>query len=156
MENVRKVLDLAPHPEGGAFGEVFRSDRRVRPLDGEGGERSALTHIYFHLEPGEVSRFHRVASDEAWHLYEGGGVILHQWREGSDSVERVRLDRDNHRYCHVVPAGTWQAAEPLGGAVLVGCSVGPGFEFEDFELVETEGPVAQAIRNIDSSLEKFL
>ncbi|MFP4358198.1 MAG: cupin domain-containing protein [Puniceicoccaceae bacterium] len=156
MENVRNALNLAPHPEGGAFAEVFRSARRVRPLDAAGAERSALTHIYFHLEPGEVSRFHRVAADEAWHLYEGGGVILHQWREGAGSVERIRLGRDRRRYCHVVPAGTWQAAEPVDGPVLVGCSVGPGFEFEDFELAGSEGPVARAIRSIDPSLGRFL
>lgn len=137
------VPDLLPHPEGGSFREVYRSPARV---SADAGERAALTHIYFALEPGEVSRFHRVASDEVWHLYEGEGVRLHLW-DGTDAApESVELSRAGRTFCHVVPAGAWQAAEPLGEGVLVGCTVAPGFEFEDFELIAEGTDAAERLR----------
>lgn len=127
---------LIEHPEGGRFREVFRSPRTVRTSSG--GERSALTHIYFALGPGESSKFHRVASDEVWSLYDGAGLRLYVWDDVSGAVEEWELSRNAGRYCHVVPAGAWQAAVPLHGPVLVGCSVAPGFEFADFALLEAE------------------
>ncbi len=68
-----KPIDLTEHPEGGRFREVFRSAKTVFTQDG--AIKSALTHIYFSLKSGEVSRFHRVASDEIWNLYQGSGLI---------------------------------------------------------------------------------
>lgn len=155
MAHVRDRLGLIPHPEGGAFAEIFRSDRIVRP-ESHGKARRALTQIYFHLEPGEVSRFHRVESDEAWHLYEGEGLALYEWTPGATEVRRTRLSREEARFCHVVRAGRWQAAAPVSGPVLAGCSVGPGFEFEDFALVDKDSPEADAIRALDPDLERFL
>ena len=122
--------ELIEHPEGGRFKEVFRSSGVVTSANGQ--NRSALTHIYFELKAGEVSRFHKVQSDEVWNLYKGGGVYLYTW-DGSDAPPtRYELSEAANTYCHVVPAGVWQAAEPINDAVLVGCSVGPGFEFDDF------------------------
>ena len=60
-------LDLRPHPEGGWYAEVFRSDVAVQPLDGR-GVRVGLTTIYFLLTRGQRSRLHRVTSDEVWHF----------------------------------------------------------------------------------------
>lgn len=136
--------DLVAHPEGGRFQEVFRSTAQVMATGGR--ERSALTHIYFSLARGEVSRFHRVASDEVWNLYRGEGLRLHLWDGAGSAPVTVELSAARGVYCHVVPAGCWQAAEPLGNEVLVGCSVGPGFAFEDFELMNPEGAEAAAIR----------
>ncbi len=68
-----------------------------------------------------------MASDEVWHHYAGGALLLHQLESGP-----LRLDPGHPQA--VVPAGIWQAAEPDGEAVLAGCTVAPGFEFEDFEL----------------------
>lgn len=155
MDDWRGQFGLEPHPEGGAFRELFKSAERVTPEDGR-SERSAVTHIYFHLKQGEVSRFHRVLSDEIWHLYEGEGVILYQWEPGSDRVEKIVVGGETFPHCYVVRKGGWQAAEPLGAEVLVGCTVGPGFEFEDFALIESQSPEAEAIRSLNSSLEKFL
>lgn len=123
-----KPTALQAHPEGGAFQEVFRSAHLVEARQ---GSRAALTHIYFALERGAVSRFHRVTSDEVWNLYRGRlRLVL------SDGVvvEEVQLDPAREEFCHVVPAGWWQAAVPLDGPALVGCSVGPGFAFRDFTL----------------------
>jgi predicted cupin superfamily sugar epimerase len=71
--------DLIEHPEGGRFREVFRSKARVTTRRGD--SRSALTHIYFSLNQGEVSRFHRVTSDEVWNLYQGTGLRLYTWAD---------------------------------------------------------------------------
>lgn len=129
-EQLIRTLGLAPHPEGGWYRQVFKSEQRVtRHVDG--AERSALTTIYFLLVEGTYSAWHRVQSDEAWHFYEGDPLEL-LTRDGS-----TRLDAE-HRV-HVMRAGEWQAARPLGAYTLVGCTVGPGFEFEDFEM--NPGPI---------------
>ena len=128
-----KPGDLIAHPEGGRFREVYRAATQVRT--GAGADRAAVTHIYFALDPGEFSCFHRVTSDEIWNLYEGDGVRLHLWGGTSEPPTTVELTRSDRSYCHVVPAGVWQAAEPLGAAVLVGCTVAPGFEFADFTML---------------------
>jgi uncharacterized protein len=119
-------LALAPHPEGGWFRQVYRSEDRVT-RQSDGADRSALTTIYFVLVEGISSAWHRVQSDEAWHFYEGDPLEL--LIRGEDPVV---LDAE-HRI-HVVPARAWQSARTLGAYTLVGCTVGPGFQFEDFEM----------------------
>ncbi len=125
-EQLIHTLALTPHPEGGWYRQVFKSEERVT-RHADDAQRSALTTIYFLLVEGTTSAWHRVQSDEVWHFYEGDGLEL-LTRESS-----TRLDAD-HRV-HVVKAREWQAARPLGAYALVGCTVGPGFEFEDFEMV---------------------
>lgn len=129
------ALGLRPHPEGGHYGEVFRSSRRVQPADRD-VERAALTTIYFLLAAGDHSRWHRVQADEAWHYYEGDFLEL-LWLPDGAEVLRHRLGPagPDARPVFVVPAGCWQAARPLGAYTLVGCTVGPGFEFADFTLL---------------------
>jgi len=149
-----KPIDLMEHPEGGRFREVFRSDATVTTAGGD--SRSALTHIYFSLSRGEVSRFHRVSSDEVWNLYRGEGIRLYIW-DGSDSLPVcIELSKAGNTFCHVVPAGAWQAAEPIGADVLVGCSVGPGFEFDDFELIDPLSEEAALLQAADPSLSRFV
>ena len=104
---------------------MFKSDERVTRR-ADGAERSAVTTIYFLLAEGTESQRHRVQSDEVWHFYEGDPLELFV------DDERVVLDAD-HRV-HVVPARRWQSARPCGAYALVGCTVGPGFEFDDFEM----------------------
>jgi predicted cupin superfamily sugar epimerase len=123
-ETVRR-LGLRPHPEGGFYGETFRSSITIRLPDGR--VRSASTAIHYLLPAGGWSTWHRVAADEVWHHYDGGP--LHLYRLG---LGHVRLDAGTPQA--VVPAGIWQAAEPEAGAVLCGCTVAPGFEFDDFEI----------------------
>lgn len=123
--------DLQPHPEGGRFQEVFRS--KITVECSKIGERSALTHIYFELKEGERSRLHRVSSEEVWNLYEGE---LRLWLYDGKKFEAIELSAKNRTFCYVVPCGVWQAAEPIGATALVGCSVGPGFEFEDFAMLK--------------------
>ena len=95
-------------------------------------------------------------SDEVWNLYEGQGVRLYQWEEGASNIEVIELKATTQTYCHVVPAGYWQAAEPIGQRVLVGCSVGPGFDFADFKMITPESPEAKAILAIDAKLTRMI
>jgi len=118
-------LRLSPHPEGGFYRETFRSTQVVTL--GNGRVRTAGTAIYFLLREGEFSTFHRIPACEVWHHYEGAPVRLHQLGVGT-----VRLDAQNPQA--FVRAGAWQAAEAEGGPALCGCTVAPGFEFEDLEL----------------------
>jgi predicted cupin superfamily sugar epimerase len=104
---------------------MFRSPDRVSLPDGR--VRSASTAILYLLPSDEWSAWHRVTADEVWHHYEGAPLRLYRLGQ-----RETLLDRQQPQA--VVPAGTWQAAAPVGGAVLVGCTVAPGFEFEDFEL----------------------
>ena len=127
-ELVRR-LGLSPHPEGGYYRETFRSPLLLQLPDGR--TRAASTAILYLLPSGTHSAWHRVGSDEVWHHYAGGELGLFQLGLG----EQV-LGPDHPQA--VVPAGVWQAAEPLDRPVLCGCTVAPGFEFADFELGETE------------------
>lgn len=142
------ALDLTPHPEGGHFRETFRSAARVTPADGR-APRAALTTIYYLLPQGTVSRWHRVGSDEVWHLLEGGPLELLELDAAGERLVRHRLapvGSDAAAPVCTIPAGAWQAARPLGPYALVGCTVGPGFEFADFRLLADEPQRAAAVR----------
>ncbi len=135
-------LGLESHPEGGFFREQCRTRRRVRDLD-TGRERAACTSIYYLLPRGAVSRFHRVESDELWHFYEGDPLELLVATDGGDGVHVERKLLGQYESGTVspfaeVPHGCRQAARPTGEYALVGCTVAPGFEFEDFSLLGTD------------------
>jgi predicted cupin superfamily sugar epimerase len=151
------TLGLRPHPEGGHYGEVFRSVARVRPADRD-VERVALTTIYFLLEAGEWSRWHRVQADEAWHFSEGDPLDLLWFDAGGDVVRRARLGpaAADTRPVAVVPAGCWQAARPLGAYSLVGCTVAPGFEFADFTLLADAPEDAARLRARHPNLAELI
>ncbi|MGE0393403.1 MAG: GNAT family N-acetyltransferase [Vicinamibacterales bacterium] len=138
-EELIAELGLQPHPEGGWYAEVFRSTSPVQPADGR-GVRSALTTIYFLLTAGQTSRLHRVTSDEVWHFYEGDPLELTIAPGDLVSRSLTTLGPAGASSAPVctVPAGCWQAARPLGAYTLVGCTVGPGFDFADFELLDVE------------------
>ena len=131
-----RALELAPHPEGGFYRETWRSAHEVAHADGRGA-RAALTSIWYLLPAGAVSRWHRVRSDEVWHHVEGAPLELWIASEDAAAIERVRLGPlgDAASPVYTVPAHRWQAARPLGAYALVGCTVGPGFSFADFELL---------------------
>jgi uncharacterized protein len=126
-------LDLQPHPEGGHYAEVHRSQ--------------ASTSIYFLLASGEVSRWHRVRSEEIWHFYEGSPLELLQLTPDGADLERVVLGppADRDRPMHCVPPNYWQAARSRGAFTLVGCTVAPPFQFEDFSLLKDSPDLAASI-----------
>lgn len=137
-EAIVAALGLVPHPEGGAFFETYRHAERV-----EG--RSRATAIYFLLRAGEVSAWHRVASDELWFFHAGDALRLKQVSPEGELSELVlgTALAEGERPQGLVPAGYWQAAVPVAGGAcgwtLVSCVVAPGFEFEDFEMVDEAG-----------------
>lgn len=129
-EEIVERLGLQPHPEGGFYRETFRAPA-------PDGGRAASTSIYYLLREGDVSAWHRVVdADEVWHYYAGASLELTLSADGRER-RSVRLGTDlaaGERPQAVVPAGVWQAARPLGGWVLVGCTVAPAFEFAGFEM----------------------
>jgi predicted cupin superfamily sugar epimerase len=141
-------LELEPHPEGGYYREIFRSALLISPADGRGA-RAALTTIYYLLPGGAASRWHRVTSDEVWHLYEGGPLELLELDPEGRTLERHRLaaaDGKSQGPVRTIAAGRWQAARPLGDYVLVGCTVSPGFDFADFTMLADDAALAAQVR----------
>ena len=128
-EEVVRLLGLAPHPEGGFYRETFRA---AAP----DSDRGASTAIYCLLRRGEISAWHRVDADEAWHHYAGAPLELLLSPDGRQrSVTRLGSDlAAGERPQAVVPAGAWQSARSLGDWTLVGCTVAPAFEFAGFEM----------------------
>lgn len=134
-------LKLEPHPEGGLFFRNYRSPLQVKPGDSR-SVRAALTSIYFLLVDRGISRWHSVLSDEAWHWYEGAPLELFTAPAGGGAIESRLLGPlgDTSAPQHVVPAGSWQAARSSGAYTFVGCSVGPGFEYDDFTMLASLPP----------------
>jgi hypothetical protein len=128
-------LSLQPHPEGGWYREIHRALRTVQV---ERGSRSALTTIYYLLEQRQLGRWHVVESDEVWHFYAGAPLELLEYDATTGRlVQHVLGDvREGNESVAVIPPGAWQAARSRGEYSLVGCTVGPGFEFEDFRFVK--------------------
>ena len=151
-------LLLQPHPEGGHFREMFRSAATVMPGDGR-TVRSALTTIDFLLARGERSAWHRVRSDEVWHLLEGGALRLWLMPPALDAVHAVTLgvvDGACTAPRHVVPAGWWQSAEPLGDYSLAGATVGPGFDFADFSFLREDAALCARLDALRPDLARLL
>jgi predicted cupin superfamily sugar epimerase len=107
-------------------------------LEGFSGSRNLSTGIYFLLDSNNFSAFHRIKSDEMWHFYEGDPLVVHMIDlEGKYLRQEIGLDIENGQLPQfVVPAGYWFASEVLEGGEysFVGCTVSPGFDFNDFEL----------------------
>lgn len=138
-------LNLHPHPEGGFFKEVYRSEEVISQsalAEKYDGERNCCTSIYFMLTADSFSAFHRINQDEIWHFYQGGTIDLHIISpQGEHRLVKVGADLLNGEVPQVVVlAGHWFAAKVSGDQdyALVGCTVSPGFDFRDFELAERE------------------
>jgi uncharacterized protein len=136
------LLQLIPHPEGGFYKENYRSEEAFEDDENENfpSGRALATSIYFLMEAGDFSTFHRIKSDEVWHFYDG------------DPIEIFHFDFDGKLHCTVlgrnaekgkmlttvVPANLWFGSRPASGSSysLVGCTVSPGFDFRDFEMAK--------------------
>ncbi len=132
-DEVKKLLGLEPHPrEGGWFSRTYESAARV-----EGGVRRAGTAIYYLLEPATFSEMHKLKSDEIFHFYAGDPVEqLQLFPDGTGRLIRIGNGlAKGERPQVVVPAGVWQGARLAEGGTwaLLGCTVTPGFEYEDYE-----------------------
>ncbi len=134
---------MTPHPEGGFFKEVYRSkgiiSKKNLPTEFS-GDRNFGTSIYYLLTSDTFSAFHRINQDETWHFYEGSTIRIHEIDEsGKYSFQDLGLDFSKGQVPQYTVFGKkWFAAkvsEP-NSFTLVGCSVYPGFDFEDFELAD--------------------
>jgi uncharacterized protein len=134
-------LNLLPHPEGGYFKETYRSnDTSTFQLGGLQKTRAHSTSIYFLMEKGNFSAFHRILSDEVWHFYAGESLEVF-YIDHNGLLQRIFLGsnpENGEQLQGVVPANCWFASRPFlkSHYSLVGCTVAPGFDFEDFEMAK--------------------
>ena len=132
-------LNLSPHPEGGFYKETYRSAGNTQTSS---GDRSLLTSIFFLLTSENISRFHRIKSDELWYFHEGNSLTVHLLNE--DGYSTLKLG--NHiAGSDCLPFGLVKANTIFGSTVddpagycLVSCAVAPGFDFKDFELLSRD------------------
>lgn len=136
-------LSMQPHPEGGYYRETYRSAESVAGSalpERFGGSRSLSTAIYFLLESGSFSAFHRIKSDEIWFFHDGLPLRIQMiFPDGTLSSVTIGNEPDRGQQPQaVIPAGCWFGGGPEGeeGYTLVSCTVAPGFDFSDFELAD--------------------
>lgn len=150
IEDIVYKLQMNPHPEGGFYKETYRSNGLISKSslsEGFSGDRNYATAIYFLLTSENFSAFHRIKQDEIWHYYNGSSLYVHVI--GLDGVYRkyavgMQLDQGELPQL-VVPAGCWFASsvKDTNSYSLVGCTVSPGFDFNDFELAEREALIKE-------------
>jgi predicted cupin superfamily sugar epimerase len=145
-----ETLQLQPHPEGGYYKETYRSkDIITKDALPEifNGNRNHSTGIYYLLESKDFSAFHRINQDEMWHFYKGDALILTMISDkGELTTIKIGNDIANDEIPQaVVPKGYWFAAkvEQPESYALLGCTVAPGFDFQDFELAERAKLIAE-------------
>ncbi len=152
MFSIQELVDrfqLLPHPEGGYYRETYRSGGIFNELSSDGvfpNGRNYCTLIYFMLTSESFSAFHRIKSDEIWHFYYGSPVEIFFFENGKLQTFTLGSDINNgQEFQCVVPAGSWFAArvKDEDAFSLVGCSVSPGFSFEDFELANRDDLLKQ-------------
>ncbi|MBP6797330.1 MAG: cupin domain-containing protein [Luteimonas sp.] len=138
---------LQPHPEGGHYRRVHASGVEV---EASGRRRPAMTAIRYLLAAGERSAWHRVDADEAWHWQQGGTLDLRQFEASTGALSRTRLGppAEGGQVSCIVPAGAWQSAFAPDDAVLVMCTVAPGFVWEGFELLDAASDVARELARL--------
>ena len=136
---------LQPHREGGWYKETYKSNEYIPKAalpERFNGARVFSTAIYFLLEQGNFSAFHRISADECWHFYAGDLLLIYViGQEGNLDIIHLGNDIDKGQmFQYVVPANCWFASKPAQGSLFcfVGCTVAPGFDFSDFELAKAE------------------
>jgi hypothetical protein len=144
-KEIIKILELTPHPEGGYFKETYRSKGAIEnnSLDFlTDGIRNYSTSIYFLLDQMDYSAFHRIKQDEIWHFYLGSTLLLHTINPNGkyDCIRIGNNIKNGEVLQYVVPAGTWFASEieNKNEFALCGCTVSPGFDFNDFEMPDKD------------------
>ncbi len=143
-------LDLTPHPEGGYFKEIYRAGEIYEAdflPERYNSNRAFSTSIYFLLESNQVSTFHKLKSDEIWHFYDGSPVTIF-CIEKKGNFRQIKLGQNleaGEVLQTVIKRDTWFGAKVNGknSFTFVGCTVSPGFDFDDFELGERENLIRQ-------------
>lgn len=138
-QEIIEMLSLSPHPEGGHYRETWVAGGDGRP---------AGTCIYFLLQGGENNHWHKVDAAEIWHFYAGAPLILSVAKADAGPATQYRLGTDlsaGERPQVIIPPNHWQKAHCTGDYTLVGCTVSPGFQFENFVLAEPGFDIPGAI-----------
>ncbi len=152
-EELIRLLDLQPHPEGGYYRETYRGPSAI---PGFNPPKVYSTAIYYMLIPGSVSKFHRLNSDEIFHFYQGDASQW-VWLTPEKRMKKVVLGKDLKKgevLQMVVPAGTWFAGRlaPEGKYCLMGTTVAPGFEFSDLQFADRQ----ELLRSYPGAQEEIL
>ncbi|MCF8464009.1 MAG: cupin domain-containing protein [Flavobacteriales bacterium] len=153
-------LQMLKHPEGGWYKETYRASGVIsaKELKGIDGDRNYSTGIYFLLTADNFSAFHRIASDEMWHFYDGDGLTIHEIQpNGSYVIHQLGLDIEGVEEPQLVVKGkSWFASEVTDGGswCLVGCTVAPGFDFRDFEMAQPS-QLVQEYPNLEDVIERL-
>lgn len=150
IETLVKELNLLPHPEGGYYKETYRSEAIISEAclspDFSGG-RNMATGIYFLIEKGNFSALHKIKSDETWHFYYGDALEVIEINEkGNLTITKIGSNLSKgETFQYTVKANTWfgSRVSEAGNFSLVGCTVYPGFDFNDFELAKREDLIKQ-------------
>lgn len=140
-EEIIKRIELIPHPEGGYYREIYRSEEKIDIIhlpERFNGERSFSTSIYYMLVKEQISVFHKLKSDEIWHFYYGSPLFIHLL-DTKSGYKKLKLGNnllDGETPQFIIPKETFFAAEVVDkkSFALIGCTVSPGFEFADFEF----------------------
>ena len=151
-------LGLAQHPEGGYYKEIYRSEIEVLS-DKLKDKRPAITDIYFLLVKGQNSKFHSVVHDEIWHFYEGDPLKLHITDPHGNNYRSSLIGGISNQlegYKTIIKGDNWQAAQTMGDYSLVGCTVGAGFDFNDFKMLDKNSDIADNIVKSHPDIEKFI
>ncbi len=143
VDQIIEHFKLEPHPEGGYFKEIFRSQNGADFNDENQnikGFRNYLTGIYFLLTGDSFSAFHRINQDESWHFYLGTAITIYVIEPDGNLITHQLSNELDTEFQITIPANHWFAAkvEAPESFAFVGCNVAPGFDFQDFELAERE------------------
>jgi predicted cupin superfamily sugar epimerase len=143
-------LQLNKHPEGGYYKEIYRAGELILPdhlPERYKSSRAFSTSIYFLLEGNQVSTFHRLKSDELWHFYDGSTLIIYSIDDNGE-LKKINLGKNSNKgelFQVQIKHNVWFGAELIDKSsfALVGCTVAPGFEFEDFEIGKRDKLIKQ-------------
>jgi len=145
VEELIKKLELLPHPEGGYYKEVYRSAETISHdafAQRFSGERNFCTSIYFLIEKNNFSALHKIQSDEIFHFYAGDAMEVIEIDEQGNLKSTLVGNKveQGEVFQYTVKAGNWFGSRVAKGGhfSLVGCTVSPGFDFEDFEMARRE------------------
>ena len=155
-ETIRSLVQtygLEAHEEGGYFKIKYLSDQTVFSKEAR-KERKAISHIYYLLPKGQKSRFHRILHDEIWHVYQGSPMKLIRF-DGREVKEEV-FGPGCKEYFAVVKGGQYQAAESTGDYTFVGCTVGPGFDYDDWMFLADDEENKDLLTERFSECKRFL
>jgi len=149
-KTITEKYALLPHPEGGYYKETYRAEEIIKQNalpQRFSGDRNFSTAIYFLLEQGNFSAFHKIKSDECWHFYAGETLLVYVITL-TGKLEIIRLGNNiekSETFQYIVPANCWFASEPAPETnySFVGCTVAPAFDFVDFELAKAEELIKQ-------------